>query len=82
MSLLTPMFRGLDALIARLLIAGVWVYRGSLGLFWGGHCRHQPTCSQYMIDAVRKHGPWLGGWRGLRRVLRCHPFGSWGYDPA
>ena len=48
----------------------------------GGHCRFQPTCSQYMIDAVNKYGPPRGGWRGLKRIARCHPFGGCGYDPA
>ena len=66
-----------------LIIAAVWGYRGTLGPFLGGHCRYHPTCSQYMIDAVRKHGPILGAWRGLRRLLRCHPFARRPHhDPA
>ena len=67
---------------AWLLIAMVWVYRLTLGWLLGGQCRHQPTCSQYMLDAVAKYGPWRGGWLGFRRVLRCHPWGTSGYDPA
>lgn len=65
-----------------LIITMVYVYRGTLGLLIGGHCRYVPTCSQYMIDAVNKHGPLRGGWRGLKRIARCHPFGGSGYDPA
>jgi len=64
------------------LILLVWVYRATLGLVMGGHCRHQPTCSQYMLDAVAKYGPWRGAWRGVKRICRCHPWGTWGYDPA
>jgi len=64
------------------LIAMVWVYRFTLGWLLGGQCRHVPTCSQYMLDAVAKHGPWRGGWMGFKRVLRCHPCGTSGYDPA
>ncbi len=79
------MFRPLIKLVSNLLsgtiIALVWVYRLTLGPFLGGHCRHQPTCSQYMIEAVRKYGPLRGGWKGIKRVLRCHPWGTMGYDP-
>jgi uncharacterized protein len=69
-------------MISRLLIFLVWVYRGTLGAVLGGHCRYQPTCSQYMIDAIHKHGPWRGAWRGVKRIARCHPWGGSGYDPA
>ncbi|MFA9477180.1 membrane protein insertion efficiency factor YidD [Phycisphaerales bacterium AB-hyl4] len=69
-------------LLSKLVIFLVLVYRVTLGPFMGGHCRFQPTCSQYMIDAVHKHGPFRGGWRGLKRIARCHPLGGSGYDPA
>lgn len=70
------------AMLSRLLILLVHVYRYTLGLFIGGHCRYVPTCSQYMIDAVEKYGPFRGCWRGVCRIFRCHPFGGSGYDPA
>lgn len=66
---------------AGLVVVIVLFYRGTLGLFLGGQCRFQPTCSQYMLDAVEKYGPWRGGWRGIKRILRCHPWGGCGYDP-
>ena len=69
-------------MMARLLIGLVLLYRVSLGRLLGGHCRFHPTCSQYAIDAIHKHGPLVGGWRALRRVCRCHPWGGSGYDPA
>ncbi|MFP4145366.1 MAG: membrane protein insertion efficiency factor YidD [Phycisphaeraceae bacterium] len=69
-------------MLSRLLILLVYAYRGTLGLFMGGCCRFEPTCSQYMIDAIRKHGPFRGTWRGLKRIARCHPWGGSGYDPA
>jgi uncharacterized protein len=68
--------------ISRLLIAGVCLYRATLGPLLGGQCRFHPTCSQYAIDAIHKHGPWRGAWKTLRRLARCHPLGGSGYDPA
>jgi putative membrane protein insertion efficiency factor len=65
-----------------LLIQLVLLYRVTLGLFLGGHCRYEPSCSQYAIDAINKYGPWRGAWKALRRISRCHPWGGRGYDPA
>ena len=50
----------------------------------GGHgvCRHDPTCSHYGIEAIRVHGALRGSWLTLRRLLRCHPWGTHGYDPV
>ncbi len=64
------------------MVAGVHAYRLILSPLLGGHCRFQPTCSQYMLDAVGKYGPWRGVWRGMKRICRCHPFARAGYDPA
>ena len=51
------------------------------GHWLGGQCRYQPTCSHYMIGAVEKYGFWRGGWRGVCRIARCHPWHAGGYDP-
>lgn len=45
-------------------------------------CRFTPTCSEYAADAIARYGVWQGGWRGLKRLSRCHPFSSGGYDPV
>lgn len=45
-------------------------------------CRYFPSCSNYMIQAVQKHGALKGGWYGARRLLRCAPWGGHGYDPV
>jgi uncharacterized protein len=63
-------------------IALVRLYQVTLGLFMGGHCRFQPTCSEYSIEAFRAHGVVRGCWLTIRRILRCHPFGGHGYDPV
>ena len=44
--------------------------------------RFVPTCSQYAIEAIRKHGPFKGLWLAIKRLLRCHPWGGSGYDPV
>lgn len=74
--------RLLEAPVAWLLVAGVWGYRLTLGPFLGGYCRFEPSCSQYMLDAVTRYGPWRGGWRGVKRICRCRPGGGSGFDPA
>ncbi|HEX9980425.1 MAG TPA: membrane protein insertion efficiency factor YidD [Flavobacterium sp.] len=45
-------------------------------------CRFEPTCSQYMIEALKFHGLFYGGYLGIKRILSCHPWGRSGYDPV
>ena len=44
-------------------------------------CKFSPSCSEYFIGAVNKHGPILGAWLGLKRICRCNPWNKGGYDP-
>lgn len=67
---------------AWLLIGLIYLYRYTLSYFLGRSCRYLPTCSEYGIEAIRRHGAWKGGWLALRRILRCHPWGGSGYDPV
>lgn len=73
--------RWLMRLPARLLIGGVRVYQWTLGPLFAGHCRFQPTCSHYFIQAVEKYGAVRGAMKGIWRLCRCHPFHPGGYDP-
>lgn len=63
------------------IIGLVRCYQKFLSPMLGANCRYTPTCSQYMIEAVQKYGALRGGWKGVRRIGRCHPFHPGGYDP-
>ncbi len=70
------------AAIPGLLVIGmVRLYQLLLSPFLGGRCRFHPSCSQYFIEAVQKYGVLSGSWRGVRRIMRCHPLHPGGYDP-
>jgi uncharacterized protein len=57
-------------------------YKVLISPLFTGSCRFQPSCADYMRDAVIAHGVVRGGWLGLRRLARCHPFGGHGIDPV
>jgi putative membrane protein insertion efficiency factor len=63
-------------------IALVCVYRYGLSWLLPKTCRFEPTCSEYTIQALRRHGVWRGGKISLRRIVRCHPWGGSGFDPV
>lgn len=58
------------------------LYQILLSPFLGGHCRFQPTCSNYGLDCFRRHHAVKAIWLTAQRVLRCHPWGGGGFDPA
>lgn len=64
------------------LIALVRFYRYAISPMLGRNCRFHPTCSEYAIEALERHGALRGGWMAAKRVGRCHPFNSGGYDPV
>lgn len=69
-------------MIGRLLIATVRGYRRWLSPLKPPVCRFAPTCSEYAIEALTRHGALRGSWLTTRRICRCHPWGGHGYDPV
>lgn len=70
------------AFIKQVFIFPVRIYQILISPLLGQHCRYQPTCSQYMIEAINEWGPIKGIWLGIKRILRCHPWGGHGHDPV
>ena len=60
----------------------VYAYRYTLGLLMPATCKYHPSCSQYAIDALRKHGLVVGSAKAGWRLLRCNPWSRGGVDPA
>ena len=57
-------------------------YKMAVSPYLPSQCRYMPTCSEYVADAISTYGAARGSWMGLKRLLRCHPFRSGGYDPV
>ncbi|MBP7268911.1 MAG: membrane protein insertion efficiency factor YidD [Bacteroidia bacterium] len=68
--------------MSKLFIAIIRFYQGALSPLLRPSCRFTPTCSQYGIEAIKKHGAFRGGWLTLKRIARCHPWGGHGHDPV
>lgn len=66
----------------KLPIALIKFYQIFISPLCPGVCRYQPTCSQYMIEAIKIHGVFKGIRLGIKRICRCHPWGGSGYDPV
>lgn len=68
--------------ITWLLLIPVYIYRGAVSPLLPPSCRYTPTCSQYTIEALKKHGPIKGSYLSAKRILSCNPWGGFGYDPV
>ena len=69
-------------LFSWLFLTIIKLYQLFLSPFLGASCRFTPTCSQYGVEAIKKHGPFYGGWLTLKRIASCHPWGKHGHDPV
>jgi putative membrane protein insertion efficiency factor len=68
--------------VTRILIALITAYRYALSPLLGRSCRFFPSCSEYAMEALERHGALRGSWLAARRVARCHPWHPGGYDPV
>lgn len=69
-------------LITAILSGCIIFYRNAISPHFPPSCRFTPTCSEYALEAIRKHGPLKGLWLAIKRISRCHPWGGSGYDPV
>jgi len=72
----------LKTVVGLFFLALIRFYQVAISPMTQASCRYSPTCSQYALEAVRKYGPFKGGWLAVKRLTRCHPWGGHGYDPV
>jgi hypothetical protein len=72
----------ISLIIGQLLRGVIRGYQLLLSPVLGNNCRFEPSCSHYAVEAIDRHGPWRGSALAARRILRCHPWHSGGYDPV
>lgn len=65
-----------------LLVIPIHLYRYAISPMMASHCRHIPSCSEYALEAIETHGAMRGSLLTARRLSRCHPWGTHGYDPV
>lgn len=64
----------------KLIINLIFLYQKRISPLFKPSCRFYPTCSNYMIEAIKKHGPFFGALMGIFRIIRCNPFNKGGFD--
>ena len=73
-------------LLINIVLLPVYFYRLFISPMLGPRCRFQPTCSEYAVEAVKRHGAWAGLWLSLKRLSQCHPIAAFGaghgFDPV
>jgi putative membrane protein insertion efficiency factor len=69
-------------IVAKIAILPIKIYQWTISPLIGSNCRYQPTCSAYMIEAIDEWGVIKGVFLGVKRISRCHPWGSHGHDPV
>ncbi len=73
----------MGAAMRRMALGAIKLYQMTVApIFFQGSCRHYPSCSHYTYEAVERYGVLKGTWLGIKRLSRCRPFGTSGYDPV
>jgi hypothetical protein len=65
-----------------LALRSIWLYQKAISPYLPASCRYNPSCSRYSEEAIQRYGVLRGSWLGLRRLVRCRPYGGRGYDPV
>jgi hypothetical protein len=69
-------------IVNSIFIFPVKIYQWVISPIFPASCRYNPTCSNYMIEAIKEWGPLKGTWMGIKRISSCHPWGGSGHDPV
>jgi len=72
----------IDKISTFLFILPIRIYQIFISPMFPSTCRHIPTCSEYAVQAIKIHGIFYGTWLAIKRLSRCHPWGTSGYDPV
>ena len=71
----------INKIFTNISISTINLYRYLISPLLGNNCRYLPTCSEYTKESIIKYGVVKGFWLGLKRIVKCHPWGKGGYDP-
>lgn len=72
----------LSRFFLKIFLGIIFIYQKGISPLTGPHCRYTPTCSEYCKEALLRYGPIKGGFMGIKRICRCHPFHPGGFDPV
>ena len=75
-------YKAIIKLVTFPFIIVIKIYQILISPLFPSSCRFAPTCSQYSLEALRKYGLFKGGWLGIKRISKCHPWGGSGHDPV
>lgn len=72
----------MNRILKIIFILPIRFYQYAISPLLGPSCRFKPTCSHYMVGAIEEWGIFKGLWLGIKRISKCHPWGSHGHDPV
>ncbi len=71
----------INNILSKIFLSLIWFYKNVISPHTPRSCRYVPSCSDYTIEAINKYGPFVGGYKGIKRIISCNPWGGSGYDP-
>lgn len=80
--MLRKFFHAIRWILIKILLVPVYFYKYAISPMTPASCRHIPSCSEYAVEALKIHGPIKGIYLSTKRILKCHPWGTHGYDPV